>query len=79
MLPFLPPGTRAAIVRVILDGSPPEQTDRILDAVTAPRGPGQHTRLGEDLAGARVRRRNAPVRATSCHRTTPHAAVDTRS
>lgn len=55
MLPFLPPGTRAAIVRAILDGSPAEQADRILDAVSATLGPGQRTRLGEDLAGSRAR------------------------
>ncbi len=55
MLPFLPPGTRAAIVRAILDGSPIDQADRILDAVSAALGPGQRTRLGEDLAASRAR------------------------
>lgn len=55
MLPFLPPGTRAAIVRTILDRSPAEQADRILGAVTATLGPGQRTRLGADLAGSRAR------------------------
>jgi hypothetical protein len=55
MLPFLPPGARAAIVRAILEGSPAEQADRIFDAVTATLGSGQRTRLGEDLAGARAR------------------------
>ena len=54
MLPFLPPGTRAAIVRAVLDGSPAEQADRILDAVSATLGPGQRTRLCEDLAGSRA-------------------------
>ena len=52
MLPFLPPATRAAIVRAILDGSPAEQADRILDAVSATLGPGQRSRLGEDLAAS---------------------------
>jgi hypothetical protein len=55
MLPFLPPGTRATIARAVLDGSPAEQADRILDAVSATLSPGQRTRLREDLAGPRAR------------------------
>lgn len=53
MLPSLPPAVRADIVRATLAAGPDEEAGRTLDTVSATLGPGQRSRLFEDLGATK--------------------------